>query len=82
MGIRMMIIIIMVIVIALGITAVSLEYKANQKNYEEIGLKISNEERECLEFCDGEEYYFKHGRVGSIFSSGYAPTCQCKKSNR
>jgi len=45
------------------------EYDINEA---EIGLRISNQERKCMEFCLPNEYYFE------FFSNIGGNDCECK----
>ena len=48
------------------------------KNQSEIGLRISNPERECYDFCDGGKYFYKSSTAGGMFSSGTPTVCKCR----
>ena len=47
-------------------------------NLEDIGLSISDEERECYDFCKGSPYWFTPSSRGGLFDSGYPERCECK----
>ena len=46
-------------------------------NFEEIGLNIDNNEKECFQFCNGGDYYYRPSTNGGFFSSGKQVVCLC-----
>ncbi len=77
-GITLIVSIFFGLIIILLIVSSFVAEARKDNNYEEIGLRISDGERMCYEFCDGGKYYFEPSEVGGILSFGRNSVCNCR----